>query len=66
VTERAVFELTDKGVMLTELAPGLDLERDVLAHMEFRPLISPNLKDIDVRAYRSEPMDLALAAKEER
>jgi propionate CoA-transferase len=52
--------------MLTELAPGLDLERDVLAHMEFRPLISPSLKDIDGRAYRSEPMNLALAAKEER
>jgi propionate CoA-transferase len=66
VTERAVFELTDEGIMLTELAPGLDLETDVLAHMEFRPLLSPSLKEIDPRAYRSERMGLALADKEER
>jgi propionate CoA-transferase len=52
--------------MLTELAPGLDLETDVLAHMEFRPLLSPSLKEIDPRAYRSERMGLALADKEER
>lgn len=39
VTERAVFRLTDSGLQLTELAPGIDLERDVLAHMAFRPLV---------------------------
>jgi propionate CoA-transferase len=39
VTERAVFRLADAGLELIELAPGLDLERDVIAHMGFRPII---------------------------
>jgi propionate CoA-transferase len=60
VTERAVFELTSDGVVLTELAPGLDLDRDVLAHMEFVPTISRHVKQIDPRIYRSERMNLTL------
>ena len=39
VTERCVFRLGDKGLTLTELAPGIDLEKDVLAHMPFKPVI---------------------------
>ena len=39
VTERAVFELTGEGLRLIELAPGIDLERDVLARMQFRPVM---------------------------
>ena len=44
VTERAVFKLIDGKVTLIEIAPGIDMEKDVLAHMCFRPEISPDLK----------------------
>jgi len=39
VTERAVFRLTDKGLALTEVAPGVDVRRDVLEQMQFAPLV---------------------------
>lgn len=44
VTERCVFELHPAGLTLTEIAPDIDLERDILAHMQFRPKIAPELK----------------------
>ena len=46
VTERAVFELMEGQLTLIEVAPGLDLEKDVIAAMEFRPNISPDLKEM--------------------
>lgn len=51
VTERAVFRLTEDGPMLIEIAQGVDLERDVLGKMEFRPLIAPELKTISTAIY---------------
>ncbi len=39
VTERCVFELTASGLRLAEVAPGIDIERDILAHMDFAPLV---------------------------
>jgi propionate CoA-transferase len=59
VTERAVFVRKPEGLMLIEIAPGVDVERDVLAHMGFRPLISPDLKVMDARLFAPEPMDYA-------
>lgn len=58
VTERAVFTLTTEGVMLLEIAPGVDLQKDVLDMMEFTPVISPDLKTIDPIIYRDEKLGL--------
>ncbi len=44
VTERAVFELRKDGPVLIEIAPGIDLKKDVLDQMDFKPIIAENLK----------------------
>ena len=51
ITERCVFRLEEEGLMLTEIAPGVDLKRDILAHMEFEPLISEDLKAMDADVF---------------
>ena len=43
VTERCVFRLVEGGLELIEIAPGIDLERDVLAQMDFKPAVSASL-----------------------
>ena len=46
--------------MLTEIAPGVDLQRDILDKMEFRPLIAEEVKEMDPRIFRDEKMGLTL------
>jgi propionate CoA-transferase len=58
VTERCVFELGEDGLELTEIAPGIDLERDILSQMAFRPLIKTTPRLMDARIFRTEPMGL--------
>jgi len=54
VTERAVFKLIDKKVTLIEIAPGLDLQKDVLDQMGFTPEISSDLKVMDAGIFCEE------------
>lgn len=58
ITERAVFCKNDGQLELIEIAPGIDLDRDILAQMAIKPLISPNLKLMDARLFQPEPMGL--------
>ena len=51
VTERCVIELKPEGLTVTEIAPGIDLERDVLAKAKFKLLVADNLKVIDKEIY---------------
>ncbi|WP_373500244.1 acyl CoA:acetate/3-ketoacid CoA transferase [Desulfococcus sp.] len=70
VTERCVFRLTPEGMALIEIAPGIDLERDILAHMAFTPLMKSPPRLMDSRIFRPEPMgireDLITLSLEER
>jgi propionate CoA-transferase len=56
VTERAVLELRQEGLTLTEIAPGIDLEKDILNHMEFSPIIAKDLKEMDTQLFMDKPM----------
>ena len=58
ITERAVFVLTPEGVALKEVAPGVDIQRDILDQMEFTPVIT-DVTTMDSRIFREERMGLA-------
>jgi propionate CoA-transferase len=57
-TERAIFRLVENGIELLEIAPGIDLEKDVLSMMEFRPKISSNLKTMDAAIFSKSLLNL--------
>ncbi|HJV96901.1 MAG TPA: acyl CoA:acetate/3-ketoacid CoA transferase [Albitalea sp.] len=57
VTERCVFELTAEGLELTEVAPGIDIARDILAHMDFAPIVRRPAQ-MDPRIFDAAPMQL--------
>jgi propionate CoA-transferase len=58
VTERCVFALRADGLELTEVAPGIDIERDILALMDFKPLIRHDPAPMDPRIFREAVMEL--------
>ena len=57
VTERCVFQLTPGGLELIEVAPGIDIEKNILAHMDFKPIINKPIP-MDRRIFIDEPMEL--------
>ncbi len=58
VTERCVFRLTEAGMALIEVAPGVDIEKDILQQMDFEPVISGTPARMDARIFRTAPMGL--------
>ena len=58
ITERAVFELKPEGVTLTEIAPGVDLQKDVLNQIDFPVIVSKTLKLMDARIFKPGRMGL--------
>jgi acyl CoA:acetate/3-ketoacid CoA transferase len=61
ITERCVMELTRDGIAVTEIAPGVDLDRDVLAQANFPLLVPDTPRIMDPRLFRPEPIGLVLA-----
>lgn len=57
VTERCVFSMTSDGLELSEVAPGIDINKDILAHMAFKPIIN-NPKTMELSIFQPEPMKL--------
>ncbi len=60
VTERAEFSLGPEGLILQEIAPGIDLQKDVLSQMEFLPIMADPVLRMDARIFRPGPMGLVL------
>jgi acyl CoA:acetate/3-ketoacid CoA transferase len=60
VTERCVLKQTEAGLTVAEIAPGVDLERDVLGQAGFALAVSHDLAEMDPRLFRPEPMGLEL------
>jgi propionate CoA-transferase len=58
VTERCVFRLAEAGLELVEIAPGVVLDRDILSHMAFRPVIPDNIRSMDARIFVEGKMGL--------
>ena len=58
VTERCVFSLTRQGMELIEIAPGVDVQKDILALMDFKPIIKDSPHLMDQRIFKPDPMGL--------
>jgi propionate CoA-transferase len=58
ITERSVFSLCEEGIELIEIAPGIDLEKDILANMEFKPVMKTSPKLMDARIFKRGIMGL--------
>ena len=58
ITERCVFKVIDQGLELSEVAPGIDIEKDILPYMEFKPVIPEKVALMDARLFAPEPFGL--------
>lgn len=58
ITERCVFRLTREGLKIIEVAPGIDIQKDIIDQMEFEPLVAEDVVEMDCRLFRDEKMGL--------
>lgn len=63
VTERCVIKLRPEGLVVTEVAPGIDIKRDVLERAGFALKVAPDLKTMDARLFLEQPMGLRLSPR---
>jgi acyl CoA:acetate/3-ketoacid CoA transferase len=66
VTERCVMKLTPAGLVVTEVAPGADVARDILSQSEFPLIAASDLKSMPARIFSPEPIGLTLPTKPQR
>jgi acyl CoA:acetate/3-ketoacid CoA transferase len=57
ITERAVFRLTGSGIILEEVAPGIDIDKDIISKMGFMPIVG-STKEMDERIFSDGKMDV--------
>jgi propionate CoA-transferase len=62
VTERCVLKLTQEGIVVTEIADGVDLQANVVDQSEFKLIVAPDLKKMDARLFAPDKMGLTLHA----
>ncbi|MEX2460480.1 MAG: malonate decarboxylase subunit alpha [Paenibacillaceae bacterium] len=60
ITERAVFDLTPEGIVLREVAPGIDIKEDILKRVDFAVIVPPEVAIMDARLFKSERMELKI------
>jgi propionate CoA-transferase len=58
ITERCVIRQSPEGLIITEVAPGIDMEKDIMSQMEFRPAVSSDLKIMDKNLFTAEPLNI--------
>ena len=61
VTERCVLKLTKEGLVVTEIAPGVDLDQHILAQADIPLKVAPDMKVMEASLFKPEPMGLELA-----
>ncbi|MCQ4764142.1 acyl CoA:acetate/3-ketoacid CoA transferase [Cloacibacillus evryensis] len=63
ITERCVFHLVDEGIELIEIAPGVDMEKDIFPYIGFKPIVSKNLRTMDERLFKDKLMSVKLKTR---
>jgi propionate CoA-transferase len=58
ITERAVFRLNGRGLVLEEIAPGIDLNKDIISKMSFAPILGNSIQEMDRRIFNEGKMGI--------